>query len=570
LTPQKQAEVLQIAFLNDAATTDSPKGQTIVGVWESIKGMKASQYKQNSQGFIDGLKDLCEPFSISTPSFCPEVDAPATNAPLDTDMVEELQEVLQEMTTNEVRAKIQQKMQSKTIRGEEHPQDKVSEGHLRCSEGSCFARLSKKQCAKDLFHCCEYQVCPIIVADDPELRKCIGCGALNSEFFCPFCDLRRSAWKEHGAKAPSELKDFNKLVEWGEKNAKLSALVDKKKQLKRKRAKVKKQKENTPEWRKRVERLEAKVAQATKETYEHFQELTNFTDKVTLKVIAEYYEGCLGQRYPPIIEGVTLFNYAACALHAYLNITAATFRFTSALLQGHSNLWLHFKREMVKLQLHNIVAFVQKKKNDGEENERSVKKQQKKMQRLQLIGRDCRKLERNMVTVLDGMVKKFDGDKRVQEMLSHMQEVWKCWGMVAPYLRMKRIENEETIYEGQRLARKFIDTFALHTSDDELTYYMHLLDSHVWQWSLAYYKEFGCGYGILTTQAVEHRLKVFKRELRNTMKNRRMYRLALNHQSQRINGRLRIRKPTSRLFKCSACGQQGHQKNNKRCPRNHD
>lgn len=584
----KQVEVMQMAILNDAAVSDSPKAQTIVGAWKSIKGQKRVQYKHNSATFLEGLEALQQPFSISTADFKPQGDVEDKQA-IEAEMDEELQEIVQEMMASELNNRIQSKLHS----GQELPSDKVVEGHVRFSDTSCFARCTKRDfCCKhnaegrkkiisDLFKCIEYQVFPCIVADDPELRRCIGCGALNCEFFCPFCDLRRSVWKSEGIRAPpAELKDFSKLVEWGKKNAQLSKLIDIFDALKKKRSKLRKalgmkrgektEKHNmtdnnskgkekvTKETRKnsgteendiegkkkRLKEVEEKVTQAKENVEKEFKNLTNCTTKVTLAAIKEYYQGCLEQRYPPIIEGVTLFNYAACALHAYLNITSATFRFTTTMLSTHHNLWSHYKREIVKLQLHHVVAFVQSKQNE--------KKQKKSMQRLNLIGRDCRKLEQESVRILEEMITKFGlGDERAHELLTLLKNIWKSWADVAPYLRMKKIDLEEVIHQGQAKAKIFIDIFASHASDDQLTYYMHLLDTHIWQWSMIYYKEFGCGYGILTTQAVEHRLKIFKRDLGHTFgKVNKRFRTALIHQSQRVYGRLFERKATKRVFKC--------------------
>lgn len=83
-----------------------------------------------------------------------------------------------------------------------------------------------------------------------------------------------------------------------------------------------------------------------------------------------------------------------------------------------------------------------------------------------------------------------------------------------------------------------------------------------------YATEFGFGYSALTTQAMEHRLKIFKRELHHTLKNDKMWKLAMRHQYQRLyRDLIERKKAVKRNLHCSKCGGEGHQSNNKRCPK---
>jgi len=101
-------------------------------------------------------------------------------------------------------------------------------------------------------------------------------------------------------------------------------------------------------------------------------------------------------------------------------------------------------------------------------------------------------------------------------------------------------------------------------TDQNVTWYMHVLEDHLQDFTNILYKQFGLGYGVITTQSMEHMLKQMKRELRDhTLKNNKWH-LVLLHLFQRKYGWFGLRE-ASCTKSCGACGKPGHIASNKLC-----
>ena len=64
--------------------------------------------------------------------------------------------------------------------------------HLCFDKESCTHRLSDRFQLRTTIAGRTFRLFLLIIADDPELRRMLGCAGLSSDEFCPFCDLRRS------------------------------------------------------------------------------------------------------------------------------------------------------------------------------------------------------------------------------------------------------------------------------------------------------------------------------------------------------------------------------------------
>ena len=83
-----------------------------------------------------------------------------------------------------------------------------------------------------------------------------------------------------------------------------------------------------------------------------------------------------------------------------------------------------------------------------------------------------------------------------------------------------------------------------------------------------YFEEFGWGYGVFNTQAMEHQLKVLKGDFGFVMANDSKWPMLLDHAFQRHYGWYAKRNKTKqkKLRTCGLCGTKGHIRTSKKCP----
>jgi hypothetical protein len=85
---------------------------------------------------------------------------------------------------------------------------------------------------------------------------------------------------------------------------------------------------------------------------------------------------------------------------------------------------------------------------------------------------------------------------------------------MVPHLTTTQVvaENRQsfTVSDCKQKAQHFVQHLSDISSEQAVTYYMHFLHDHLWQWTEVYLEEFGFGYGVLSTQVMEHCLKLFK------------------------------------------------------------
>jgi len=395
----------------------------------------------------------------------------------------------------------------------------------------------------------------LIVADDPELRRILGCAGVNHDCFCPFCDLRHSQWKQNKTRAKGNRKTIADMVRWGEETQRLVELLDLREAAKSNFRKMQACRTTSEE---DLEKAKAKCKAESLECKKHFSQLTGrLLSTVTFTQMEEFIDARNGQRYPPLFPELTIFNYSACSLHCFLNLTTRTSRHTTVQLSGYPTVWLSYKQKLKDLHLHYLNAQVEKAEAAAQVDH---------MWKLWLIGRDCKTLVNQMPKLLQDLYSEFNHFPRASSLFEPLIAMWNRWAEVAPYLLKRTLANEGEIIEGKEKARLFIEGLEAHVEDEAFSYYLHLLHEHVWEWLEVYYKEFGFGLGVLSTQAGEHRLKLFKRETSHTLRNSQMWKMALTHQNQRLYGGLPDLTPPKRDMQCSTCHEKGHQSNNRKCP----
>jgi len=400
----------------------------------------------------------------------------------------------------------------------------------------------------------------LAVADDPELRRLLGIGALNHEFFCPFCKKRLSELRCRDF-SPAPPRNMREAQRHGKQAAPLSRLLQERSAIMKQRSGL------DPLKLSKTQNQLSEAAELKRQYDEKTEEckiclgkiIEKDKDSVTEAYITQFYHRIYNQRYPPTFPHLHLHQYCACGFHCHCNITSNIFKHTCQQITPIPHFLKEFKARLLKLGLHYLHSFV-----EGDEKA----DWDTKFRKLMLIGRDCRKLEDSMVSLLEGMLAHFRdklSSTALEQFFSPLISMWREWAGVAPYLRMKTLSDPSEVSVCKEKAQAFVKNFTAKVSDVHITRYMHFLHDHLWEWMDIYYKEFGFGYGVLTTQSMEHRLKLFKRDLRHTLQTERMWELSMRHQHQRMLGGLELPQPNKRIITCGKCGQIGHQQNNKKC-----
>lgn len=232
--------------------------------------------------------------------------------------------------------------------------------HICFTQQSCTAKLLTAQTLHNSLTDRSFRLFVFIIADDPELQRFIGCAFLKNDWFCPFCNLHWSQWQAERTRAFGVLKNFDDMVRWGQEAAPLTRLREKLKGLQKE--KQEKEKSGAP-----LTELEELTEQITELKLQCARYLRQWLPDIRLEQISEqhiraFYNDRQGQRYPPIFPELTLFNYSACALHCFLNITTLLLRHTSSSLAGYPTIWKQFKQKLLALKLHNLHAHVERAK----------------------------------------------------------------------------------------------------------------------------------------------------------------------------------------------------------------
>ncbi len=149
--------------------------------------------------------------------------------------------------------------------------------------------------------------------------------------------------------------------------------------------------------------------------------------------------------------------------------------------------------------------------------------------------------------------------KRIQTCL----DLWKLWEEAAWYVRTRTLTKEE-MKRCRPTMEEFFRFFVQNFQTENGTWYLHHLRAHVPQYSKWLCKEFGWGYGVLSNQSLEHRLKQIKRALRNSFANKKKYHMTLRALLQKRYGWFGMSRPFGRKLRCPRCGGP-HQRNYRGC-----
>lgn len=159
-----------------------------------------------------------------------------------------------------------------------------------------------------------------------------------------------------------------------------------------------------------------------------------------------------------------------------------------------NNLGEEIERRICDFHLQYLVVFL----NKGE----------LKRENINLIGRDCDNLDREMVGVLTTLRDKLPAEK--QALILPVIELWTLWRQAAKYLWLQRATAEQAKQCGE-IQERFFQHLVKNLLPKDITWYMHTLRDHVPTYTQFLQQEFGWGYGMMTGQSMEHKLKLFKR-----------------------------------------------------------
>jgi len=243
-----------------------------------------------------------------------------------------------------------------------------------------------------------------------------------------------------------------------------------------------------------------------------------------------------------------IFMYAPCRLHMYISITKTLFWTTYEALTDLGCVAL-LTAHLKALKLQYLEGFLRKL-------EQSVEKH-----KLNVIGRDCQQLEAHMARIL-AEIKETMSSRREQSQLSKLVDLWRLWTPAASHI-FAVSPDKIMVDKCQSECLEFFRFFVQQFDYMEVTWYLHFLKAHLHQFALILYEEFGFGFGILNTQAMEHQLKQLKIILAHTLRNGKKAEAALTQHHQCRYGWFGDVRKTRRIT-CSKCGIPGHMKTNKR------
>jgi hypothetical protein len=138
--------------------------------------------------------------------------------------------------------------------------------------------------------------------------------------------------------------------------------------------------------------------------------------------------------------------------------------------------------------------------------------------RLNLIGRDCCTLEKGMAKYLRSLAASPVG-RALHRELGNLALIWERWSQAARHIWAVQ-PSPQQVAECERDCLLFTDAVIDASPSENITWYLHHVREHVAQYTRMLYDEFGLGFGFLTTQSMEHRLKFLKSHIsRHTFQN---------------------------------------------------
>jgi len=569
---EKHVEGIQLRHLNEiGASHESPSQQQIVGVYEPLKGKKHEQFIANTQTIFNDLRTLAaKPFVITSapvalPNAMNTVLTPAeeVDTVLENDFnsftewlayVDEPPAIVEQLAPSMVLSSASS-VSSTVAQEKRTPQADVTltPGVVQVSETSLYSHIVKHYALEPHDSNQLHQLIPFLSADDPELRRFNGSAGCTSETFCGFCNRLRSEFSSAlNNLPPHRLHKLSTLLQWGTEAAPITELVKRAKECQRELKKLNPEDEKflaaelafndaTKAWKK---------ALATQLKIEDWHKIT---EKNHLK---QFYADRGGQRFPPLFPDLPLKLKGPCCLHMQLCMCVVNVRETKNILAAYGlmNEWI---AELSRWNLLFMKSFMDVSDDKDIHN---------RVTQLHLNGEDCRKLEKKMPKFVQSLLDRHSSPSKpsCEKDLQKIKHLWDLWSQVCPLLRKVRLENLQEKRDLKEAAIAYVDFYRQEFSKP--TYYMHFLRDHVASWTKTLFKEFGFGYGIMTTQGLEHRQKILKKDFEHTTQREEKWSTVIDHQNQRLYGELNQVETVKRKlrFVC-ACGES-HQRNKKSCP----
>jgi hypothetical protein len=187
---------------------------------------------------------------------------------------------------------------------------------------------------------------------------------------------------------------------------------------------------------------------------------------------------------------------------------------------------------------------------------------------LHIIGRECLILEEKFPVFLEKIKVELPSDDplMVAMAVDKLLTLWKLWIPVASHIR--RIHpSEEDVSRCDTDCQRFITFFAENFQTQKFTTYMHFVQDHLADCLRIYYNEFGFGYGVLSTQGLEHLNGDIKQEFLSTWKGPLSFQQIMIHQYQDpvLKEAAPSKSQRKQTHHCSLCHSPHHKRTT--CPR---
>ncbi len=404
--------------------------------------------------------------------------------------------------------------------------------------------------------CWKGQCIVFYVADDLKLRSILEQAGLSSHWGCPFCNMPLSArdcLHNHSECQCDSFKDFttNNLYEWGEIMGHVT-IVTQQLQQKMQLRTLKKKKEMRSkniehQLNIEIQRLEDELQEALAMVLNEPKESITNIKKAKDLCNAKYY----GQRHHPMLC-LPMISFHPCALHAFMAITQ-TFFWTIVEELHNYRLMDNFHNLLQSLRLNHLQDHLWQLENSKAADDD-----------LRLISHDCVTLTQAMSSILKKLQQEQNQD--ISAICQRGHKLFTLWQRVSRYYTHREVTSEE-IGLCQALVKELFQYFVTKFGTAKPSWYLHHMHQHlpVTLWWI--YEEFEWGYAVLTTQAMEHKIKDIKRGHKHTLQNKDCWMTVLTHHLQQSFGYRNYEADHRRnLPVCGSCGGSGHMKTNRSCP----